>query len=95
MVRARGKRKQPVRRVGVYSSRVKRANGKAVWQSARNQGTNRGLFKMSGGSKRGRNYIGKKYKKNVRRSGRPKGMPLMEADPSTRKKRKRRIKREK
>ena len=84
------RRKTHVTKIGTYRSRVARANGKAVWQSVKNSGTSRGLFKMSGGAKRGRNYISKKYKKNVRRGGAAKGMPFLEK-PKKRRKRKRPI----
>jgi len=50
------------RQVGVYRSKVRRADGKAVFQNPKNAGTNRGLYKR--GRKR-KNYIAKKYKKNV------------------------------
>ena len=86
----RRKRKTHVKKIGVYRSRVRRANGKAVWQSVKNEGTSKGLFKMSGRAKGGRSYIGKKYKKNVRRGGAAKGMPFLEA-PKKRRKRKRPI----
>ncbi len=88
MVAKRQRKRAGVKKIGVYRSRVKRSNGKAVWQSTRHSGTSRGLFKMSGGAKRGKNYIAKKYKKNVRRGGAAKGMPFLEP-PKKRRKRKR------
>ena len=82
------RRKTHVKKIGVYRSRVKRANGKAVWQSVKNAGTSKGLFKMSGGARGGRSYISKKYKKNVQRGGAARGMPFLEK-PKKRRKRKR------
>ena len=90
MVLKRQRRRAGVKKIGVYRSRVARANGKAVWQSVKNSGTNRGLFKMSGGARKGKSYIAKKYKKNVRRGGAAKGMPFLEK-PKKRRKRKRPI----
>ena len=50
------------KQVGVYRSKVRRADGKAVYQNPKNSGTNRGLYKRGRNRK---NYIPKKYKKNV------------------------------
>ena len=77
------RRKSHVQKIGVYRSRVRKANNKAVWQSVKNNGTARGLFKMGG--KSGRVYISKKYKKNVRRGGAAKGMPFLEKKKRRRK----------
>ncbi len=61
----RGSSKHGVKKVGMYASG--RRKPRAVFQSTRNAGTSKGLFKLT--KARNKAYVPKKYKKYVRSSG--------------------------